>query len=256
MCILFVAYQVHPDYPLIVCANRDEFHHRPTQGLHQWQQPQGIIAGKDLEAGGTWLGINQRSQFAALTNIRMPQLQQQDMRSRGDLVLQALDDTHPLDSQWLQANSQQYNPFNLVFEQNQQLQCYNSVNQTTTALSSGFHAVSNGELDDVWPKMAKGTQALQRYVNQLLEDKTAPNMLQLSALMKDETLAEDSELPQTGVALEWERLLSAIYIKHPEYGTRATSIVLRHRSGQMQIMELRFDGKGRQLGSETFTVTP
>ncbi|QLE83734.1 NRDE family protein [Shewanella sp. Scap07] len=255
MCILFVAYQVHPDYPLIVCANRDEFHHRPTQGLHLWQQPQGIIAGKDLEAGGTWLGVNQQGEFAALTNIRAPELQQQDMRSRGDLVLNALDSQQPFDQLWLTQHSEQYNPFNLVFEQHDQLMCYNSVSQTSSPLSRGFHAISNGELDDVWPKMAKGTQALEDYVSGLLRDNSAPKMQQLAMLMKDESRAADADLPQTGVALEWERLLSAIYIKHPEYGTRATSIVLRNAKQQVDIMELRYDGKGRQLGSDVLHVS-
>lgn len=115
-------------------------------------------------------------------------------------------------------------------------------------LSPGFHAISNGALDDIWPKMAKGTQALEREITQSDEI----DIQALLTIMTDERQAPDADLPQTGVALEWERLLSSIYIKHPEYGTRSTSILLRDRQGRCEFVEVRYDGKGRNLGRQVF----
>jgi len=248
MCILFVAIDAHPDYPLIVCANRDEFHHRATEPAYRWATTPAIYAGQDKQAGGTWLGVNELGQFAGLTNIRV--LDQQDgVRSRGELVVNALC-TDEITPQWLSEHAINYNPFNLVFQQHDGLYCFNSKTLQTTKLSSGFHAVSNGALDDVWPKMAKGQQALQRYINQTAE----PDIEDLRALMLDTSQPEDHALPKTGVSLEWERRLSSIFIQHDEYGTRSTSIMLKHRNGQITFSETRYDGKARNLGSQRFTL--
>ncbi|WP_065204485.1 NRDE family protein [Shewanella woodyi] len=248
MCILFIALEQHPKYPLIVCANRDEFHHRPTQQAHFWMPENELLAGKDLQAGGSWLGVNRLGDFAALTNFRDPQAQQDGMRSRGELVINALKHHEPMTTAWLREHSQNYNPFNLVFGNRKELYCYNSSQKALTRLTSGFHSISNGALDDVWPKMARGTIALETSITQPDE----PDIQALLAIMKDETRAEESELPQTGIAIEWERLLSSIYIRHPEYGTRSTSIILQDTSGNTRFIEVRYDGKGRNLGQQEF----
>ncbi|WP_445773974.1 NRDE family protein [Shewanella sp.] len=248
MCILFVAINAHPDYPLIVCANRDEFHHRATEPAHRWSTTPTIYAGKDKQAGGTWLGVNAQGEFAGLTNIRV--IEQQDgVRSRGELVVRALCSTE-FSSQWLSEHAGNYNPFNLLFQQRNQLYCFNSQTLLTTELSSGFHAVSNGALDDIWPKMAKGQQALQRYIQHTAQ----PEIEALRSLMLDTSQPQDDDLPKTGVSLEWERRLSSIFIQHEEYGTRSTSIMLKHRNGQITFSETRYDGKGRNLGSQQFML--
>ncbi|MGB6136769.1 MAG: NRDE family protein [Shewanella sp.] len=248
MCILFVAIDAHPDYPLIVCANRDEFHHRATEPAYRWPTIPTIYAGQDKLAGGTWLGVNELGQFAGLTNIR--EIAQQDgVRSRGELVVNALCTTE-ITPQWLSEHAINYNPFNLVFQQQQKLYCFNSKTLQTTLLSPGFHAVSNGALDDIWPKMAKGQQALQSYITQTDQ----PEVEALRTLMLDTSQPADVDLPQTGLSVEWERRLSSIFIQHEEYGTRSTSIVLKHRSGNMTFCETRYDGKARNLGSQLFTL--
>ncbi|MCE9680536.1 NRDE family protein [Shewanella sp. AS1] len=249
MCILFVALEVHPDYPLIVCANRDEFHIRPTEPAHFWPPDDQILAGKDLQAGGTWLGINRSGKLAALTNIRAPQLQQNDKLSRGELVIKAL--REELTPDWLAQHRHSYNPFNLLFSLDDGLYCYHSLSGDCTRLTPGFHAISNGALDDIWPKMAKGTQALEA----LLSKETPPDINALLTIMTDDTQADDSALPQTGISLEWERQLSSIYIKHPEYGTRSTSIVLFDNQRNCEFTEVRYDGKGRNLGRQSFKLT-
>lgn len=250
MCILFVALDVYPEHPVIICANRDEFHVRPTAPAHFWPPENHLLAGKDLQAGGSWLGVNKRGEIAALTNIRAPQLQQSHKRSRGELVLKALNEPSTMTPDWLREQSHFYNPFNLLFGRGNELYCYHSLNQELQRLSPGFHAISNGALDDIWPKMAKGTLALE----QQLSRTTSLDIDALLTIMTDQSQADDSELPRTGIALEWERQLSSIYIKHPEYGTRSTSIVIRDNRGNIEFIEVRYDGKGRNLGRQTFNI--
>ncbi|WP_153912973.1 NRDE family protein [Shewanella sp. TC10] len=259
MCILFIAVDMHPKWPLIVCANRDEFHHRPTDPAHFWPvMPNSaeqanfssqVLAGKDLQAGGTWLGINKLGQFSALTNIRNLS-DNEGMRSRGELVLKALANDGSLTEQWLKQHCNNYGSFNLVYQQNEKLWCFNSATAENLPLEKGFHAVSNGALDDVWPKMAKGQQALEQHVL----SHTEPDVEEMLALMRDESEADDTSLPNTGIGLEWERLLSAIFIKHPEYGTRSTSIVMQDVQGNIEFTEVRYDGKARNLGQQRFSI--
>ena len=251
MCILFFAIESHPRYPLIICANRDEFHHRATQSAHFWPPENQILAGKDLQAGGTWLGVNRKGQFAGITNLRTQETQD-GVRSRGELVINALaNPASPiLTSQWLQTHRTNYNSFNLIFEANNILHCFNSHSAETKILSSGFHAVCNGDMDDVWPKMARGQQALQSYITQ----NDAINIDELQKFMCDTTQPEDSLLPNTGVELEWERHLSSIFIQHPQYGTRSTTIILKDTLGRIDFYETRFDGKGRNLGRQHFQI--
>jgi uncharacterized protein with NRDE domain len=249
MCILFVALEAHPEYPLIICANRDEFHHRPTEAAHFWPNHGQLLAGKDLEAGGTWLGVNQHGVVAGLTNIRDPELIQSDMKSRGELVLKALTD-EGIDEPWLTRYSPFYNPFNLLYGDEQALYCFDSRRKQLSQLTAGFHSISNGALDDIWPKMSRGTQAIQAHIT----NNGTPSIDSLLAIMKDGTQAPDAELPQTGVSLEWERHLSSIYIQHHEYGTRSTSIILKDKHGKVQFAEVRYDGKGRNLGRDDFTL--
>ncbi|MBV7316051.1 NRDE family protein [Shewanella sp. NIFS-20-20] len=244
MCILFLAINSHPDYPLIVCANRDEFHHRATQPLHQWQQPSGIIAGRDLQAGGTWLGINQQGQFAALTNLRTPQANQANRLSRGDLVIKALS-AEPM-HKWLLTNADKYNPFNLIYQQGQDYFCFNSMSARSHKLSSGFHAISNGAMDDEWPKMATGRKALEEAIS----SSSQINRQQLLPLLQDQSRPSDDLLPNTGIGREWERLLSAIFIISPDYGTRSASILIKNQQGQLELSETRFNQKGKTIGSE------
>lgn len=250
MCILFLAIDAHPEYPLIICANRDEFHHRPTAPAHLWPNEDNLIAGKDLQAGGTWLGLSQEGKFAGLTNLRVPALYSEDLKSRGDLVIKSLATNNDMDHDWLKSHTTEYNPFNLIFNSNNQLYCFNSITKESSPLLPGFHAISNGAMDDTWPKMAKGERALEA----LIQGGDPISIDELILLMKDETQPADDSLPSTGIALEWERRLSSIYICHPEYGTRSTSIILKSSDRQYQFVEVRYDGKGRQLGRQEFII--
>ncbi|MGL4616559.1 MAG: NRDE family protein [Shewanella sp.] len=250
MCILFIALNAHPRYPLIICANRDEYHHRPTAPAHFWPPEHNILAGKDLQAGGTWFGINRQGQLAGVTNLRVPRQHREAMCSRGELIVKALHSGSLICPNWLAENCHHYQPFNLVFGQGDELFCFNSLQRQTIKLTAGFHALSNGALDDIWPKMAKGQQALETLIN----GADRLDVATLIQLMRDESRPEDHQLPNTGVGLEWERRLAAIYIRHPEYGTRSTSVLLQDTQGRLQFTEVRYDGKGRQLGQQQFEI--
>ncbi len=256
MCILFIAINQHPKYPWVIAANRDEFHQRPTQALHFWPS-QKFYAGKDLQAGGTWLGVNEAGDFAALTNIRTMEYQREDAQSRGELVTLALQKDSPINLAWLQDHGRNYNPFNLLYSRNNALYCYNSLQQTHNKLTTGFHAICNGAIDDVWPKMARGEQQLEQLVN-----KHQPiEMHELKAMMLDTEQAPNELLPDTGVGLRLEKFLSSIFIKGEEYGTRATSLLLyqlekekQGKQGQIDFYEQSYLADGKPAGTEHLTI--
>lgn len=249
MCILFIALHQHPKYPLIVAANRDEFHQRPTQAMHWWPNNQ-LLAGKDLAAGGTWMAIAKTGKFAALTNFRkLPIDNSREYQSRGDLVLSAHQMTTNELSAYLTANNHKYQGFNLlwgdVWRNNAKgnkdgFSCFDSVNQKITHKQSGFFSLCNGAFDDVWPKMAKGEKALEHYVSSHSDiDHEA-----LRALLIDKQIAPDNLLPKTGLPHEWEKQLSAIFIQGEEYGTRSSCIYTLSNTGEAKVSEFTYQASG------------
>ena len=280
MCILFLAVNQHPQYPLIVCANRDEFRQRPTQGAHYWESCPTILAGKDLQAGGTWLGVTHTGQFAAVTNIRQPGSVAEHKSSRGELVTrallpfseevntssdlsckstkQSLDKTvrsernqYGVNDEWLKNNSDNYGPFNLVYGNSDQLFCYNSIAKEQQQLSVGFHAISNGALDDIWPKMRKGVSQLKELV---LSENSPTEIIELRliSLLQDQNQADDHELPDTGIPKNWEKRLSSIFIKGIEYGTRSSSIITVSKLGELTFNEWEYDQNSETLATSSF----
>lgn len=248
MCILFLAINQHSKYPLVICANRDEFYQRPTSTAHFWPDNPAMLAGKDLQAGGSWLGVNQQGYFAAITNIRISGRPSSGKRSRGELVTMALQSDSKITVKWLKQYGEQYNPFNLVYGPLDSLVCYNSLTKKQVALADGFHAVSNGELDDIWPKMAKGEKQLEAIVN--LDQPIEPE--QLFSILKDQQKAELNLLPNTGVPLEWERLLSSIFINSKDYGTRSSCLILQQDNHAIEFIERQYNEKGEVDGQLSF----
>ena len=250
MCILFIAIDQHPDYPVIICANRDEFHQRPTQNMHYWPE-RNILAGKDLQAGGTWLGLSSTGNFSALTNFRRPDSFDVNKRSRGDLVLQALQNDEHKTVEYLTQNSAQYNDFNLIFGPLNKLQAFDSVNKKFVALNSGFHSVCNGALDDIWPKMALGINKLERLITA-----NKVNVSALLAVMMNQQVAENQQLPNTGLKTELESLLSSIFINSPDYGTRSTTIILQTDAGKIEVNDCSYNSDGEVVERNKFQLTP
>lgn len=260
MCILFFAIKQHPKYPVIICANRDEFHQRPTQSMHWWPNnnlltdgllTSEVLAGKDLQAGGTWLGLNKQGRFSALTNFRQPQFFDKNKKSRGDLVLQALANKDNDITKQLAESSNNYNAFNLVFGQLDNLICFDSVSEKKQVLNSGFHSLCNGALDDIWPKMALGQAKLADKIKDYSLD-----IEQLFKLMKSSQQAQIEHLPKTGVPLNWEQLLSSIFIISPEYGTRTTNIITLDNEGNISIYDQSYNEQGECTKKQSFYVTP
>ena len=249
MCILFIAIEQHPKYPLIICANRDEFHQRPTQAMHVWQQSK-ILAGKDLQAGGTWLGLSSKGKFAALTNFRKFPLNEEAKKSRGGLVLQALASTENNLSEELAQQASQYHGFNLIHGSLNQLYCYDSVNNQCHELSKGVHSICNGALDDIWPKMARGEKLLSDTIH--LQENLSIDAL--FDLMTNDKQALPNFLPETGLTEEWEQLLSAIFIVSPTYGTRTTSIITQDIEGSVEVYDRSYAPSGQCVAKQKFRL--
>ncbi len=236
MCLLLFAYNTHPDYRLILAANRDEFHRRPTEAAQWWNDASDIFAGRDLEKSGTWMGVNRNGKFAALTNFRDPTQRKANAPSRGLLVSDYLrGNLSPADYlAQLALSTDQYEAFNLFLGDKHTLWFFSSRDKIAQALTPGVHGLSNAKLDEPWPKVTHGKQGLTK----ILAEKVDEN--KLFSLLADRTVYHDDHLPQTGVPLEWERRLSASFSVSPEYGTRCSTLLLIGKDGQMEFVERSF----------------
>lgn len=249
MCILFIAKNQHQNYPLILCANRDEFHKRPTQRIHWWPKDE-ILAGKDLQAGGTWLAIDKQKQLAALTNFRRVGYDQPNAKSRGELVLNTLKQPTSALENHLKKQHQNYNGFNLLYGNIHQLSVFNSVENKTQVITNGFHSICNGALDDIWPKMQSGIDNLKQHIR----DHQTLNIDALFDMMQDETKADLAELPDTGVGEHWEVFLSSIFIRSNEYGTRSTCIITVDNNEYIEVFEQSYNADGEITPRQHFIV--
>ncbi|MEW9797015.1 NRDE family protein [Alteromonas sp. CYL-A6] len=255
MCILFIAHQQRDDFPLIIAANRDEFHARPASASHFWSTSPDLLAGQDLEAGGTWMGITRGGRIAALTNIRDPARQQADAQTRGELVTGYLCHPESTDDAFtarLRASRNRYNGYNLLFGNQDRLQVYNNQLDTLLPVTPGIHGLSNAALNSPWPKVTRGMRLLTRYCEQA--DKIDADAL--FSLLQDDTPADDSALPDTGVPYEWEKRLSSIFIRSEAYGTRASTILLADRSGVLHWHERQFTPDGARLSTVHHVLPP
>lgn len=236
MCLILLAWQAHPDYPLVVAANRDEYYSRRTAAADFWNDAPDVLAGRDLEAGGTWLGVTRSGRFAALTNYRDPARNKTGAPSRGELARRFLADGQTAENYLseLESCAHRYNGFNLVFGDLDGLWCFSNCGEGEQALAPGVYGLSNHLLDTPWPKVARGKSALNGALQAL------PDEALLFALLRDDSIAPDEALPRTGVSLEWERLLSAAFIHSPQYGTRSATVLLRDRSGRVRFIEQGF----------------
>ncbi|RLA05091.1 MAG: hypothetical protein DRQ60_10010 [Gammaproteobacteria bacterium] len=237
MCLILFSWQQSAAHPLILAANRDERYDRPTRGLHNWQQPHGIIGGRDLQAGGSWLAANQQGRFAAVTNVRDPRLVSDDARSRGSLITDYL--TSDLSSdEWLgelRERRDDYAGFNLLVGDLRlsQLTCYSNLTDQLDKLSPGTYGLSNGSLDEPWPKVERG----KRLLTESLSTTSEPDITDLFTLLADDYQPHETLLPNTGVGTDLERLLAPITIHSELYGTCSSSVFLAHANGKLQLHE-------------------
>jgi uncharacterized protein with NRDE domain len=251
MCLILIAWQAHPDYPLVVAANRDEFFARPTAAAAFWPDASQVLAGRDLEAGGTWLGVSQQRRFAALTNYREGGRQRVDARSRGALVADFLTSrASPVAYlNQLETAAEEYNGFNLLVGNGESLAYYsNRGDGQPRWLKPGIYGLSNHLLDTPWPKLASAKAAFAAALLAL-----PANDLFLD-LLADQEIVPDTHLPETGVPLAWERILSAVFVRSENYGTRASTLLTIDRDGRTTLLERSFDAAARVSGEvcETF----
>ncbi|MHB8951320.1 MAG: NRDE family protein [Rhodoferax sp.] len=247
MCLIAWNWQPTSHTPLLLIANRDEFYARPTEPL-QWWNEAGILAGRDLQAGGTWLGISRSGRLAALTNYRDPAAMRADAPSRGELVSAYLrSSTSAMDYLTeLAGRAGDYNPFNLLVFDGTSLLGLESRHARVITLQPGLGAVSNADFLTPWPKLAQLKNGLQS-----LPAQERPSDEQLLALLHNPCVALDADLPATGIPLPFERALSAAFIAMPDYGTRASSIV-RFEADKIVFLEQGFDAEG-STGTRQFT---
>lgn len=242
MCLIVFAWRPDHDLPLVMAANRDEFYARPSLPLSAWEDAPGLYGGRDLEAGGTWLGIGPHGRFAALTNIRNPR-QPPRGRSRGELPVQFL--RGPLGPEAFLRDAAQragdYSEFNLLLGDHRELWLLNSQAGVPLQLSEGIYGLSNADLDTPWPKVEKAKALLSECL-------ITPQVPALLDLLHDAQQAEDVLLPDTGVGLGTERLLSSIFIATRSYGTRASSALLLRADGSRLLVERSYGPYGARLG--------
>lgn len=242
MCLVVVMWRAHPLYPCVIAANRDEFHARPARAAQWWPDQPRILAGRDLTAGGTWLGITRGARFAALTNYRGAGNHRTDAPSRGALVASILESNAPTAQALADLGrvGPAYNGFNVIFSDGQSLGIYESVRGVGRELAPGVYGLSNHLLDTPWPKVENAKNRLQIALEEITD--TAAVL----ALLRDDLPAADGELPSTGVSLEWERLLSSAFVRSPEYGTRCSTIIRLDRHGQACFDEWTWSSEGAQ----------
>lgn len=238
MCLINFQFQNHPNYKLIIAANRDEFYKRPTAPTQFWDDNPDILAGRDLVGMGTWLGITKYGRIAALTNYRDPNEDQHNKTSRGHIVKDFLESSMPAADFFtkLQNEKDTYAGFNFIAGTPEQLYYYSNIKDDVSHISQGIHGLSNEFLNSPWPKVVKGKERLAAYLRQNMIIKTDP----LFDIISDVEEAPDERLPDTGVGLDFERKLSPLFIKTPEYGTRCSTVLLVDRNNRVAFVERRF----------------
>lgn len=237
MCLLLIGINSNPSFKLIIAANRDEFYDRPTLPAHYWDSNPSILAGKDLKAGGTWLGITTSGKFAALTNFREGLKQKNNAPSRGLLTLNFLNNELPASVyiNSVQKQSDEYDGFNLILGNAQALYYLSNKQNDIEKLEDGIYGLSNGLLNSNWPKVVESKDKFRNAIkNTLTTD-------ELFEILYDQSLPDENLLPDTGIDFKIERILSSIFIKTDKYGTRCSTVITVDRSDNVQFIERTFN---------------
>jgi uncharacterized protein with NRDE domain len=237
MCLIFAALNYHPTYKLIVAANRDEFYNRNTAAATHWADFPNVIGGRDLEAGGTWMGMTTGGKISMLTNYRDPKNIRADAPSRGHLVADYLEQevNAPDYVKHVQTHAPEYNGFNLVVGTVDELYYLSNYKDGVTRLDNGLFGLSNHLLDTPWPKVVKGKKKLAPLLGK--SDITTDDLM---GFLYDDQPASDN-LPDTGIGIERERALSSMFIKTPSYGSRCSTVVLVDKHNRVQFTERVYD---------------
>jgi len=239
MCLIVLAVKKHPNYKLIIAANRDEYYDRATAAADFWKDKPELLAGRDLQAGGTWLGITKGGRIAAITNYRDPASLKVQAPSRGKLVSDFLMSTESTDAYLNDViqKADQYNGFNLILGEMDNLYWYSNHGEKARKLSPGIYGLSNQFLDTPWPKVIRAKEAMGRVVSKGKE--LIPE--EIFHVLRDGLIPDDKRLPDTGVGLEWERVLSPIFISSPVYGTRSSTLIFIDMKDHVTFIERTYN---------------
>ena len=246
MCLIAFAWRSHPRWPLVMIANRDEFHARPSLSADFLADVPDVYGGVDLRAGGSWLLVSTRGRLAAVTNVRVGLAQDAAPRSRGELVRRFATSNVPATEfiAGLAPLAHEYGRFNLLLWDGVSLHCVgNHPHFHTEEIAPGVHALSNAELDAPWPKVRRAGTALSRWLGEQPDTDVLPDLAPLFITLADRAPTANAELPDTGVGLEIERLLSPPFVAGETYGTRCSTLVLAGREG-IDVIERRFGPNG------------
>lgn len=248
MCLIVVAHRAHPDWPLVLAANRDEFHARPTQDAHWWPDRPDVVGGRDLQAGGSWFAIDRRGRFAAVTNFRDAEPPSRNRRSRGELVTAFLDGERAPLEYAASIDGDRYGGFNLLVGDGDALAYLSNRDGGCRALVPGIYGVANATLDTPWPKLERSKSRLAA-----LLDTGAVNETALQSLLGDRVRARVADVEAGSLPFDTAHALTAPFIVTAEYGTRCSTVVLRRGNGRVRFVEKRFDADGSATGSSAFS---
>jgi uncharacterized protein with NRDE domain len=237
MCLIFISLNHTPGYKMVVATNRDEFYNRKTAPAEYWKDHPEILGGRDLEAGGTWLGITKSGRLSMITNYRDPKNINREAPSRGQLVTDYLLSRVGPDQylKSLQPKAKQYNGFNLITGTTDDLWYFSNYREGIDQLAPGLYGLSNHLLETPWPKVESG----KKRIKDILDHPFKPD--NLFEMLFDDQVAKDELLPDTGVGLERERALSSMFIKSPGYGTRSSTVILVDHNNQVFFAERVYD---------------
>ena len=248
MCLLAIAVDAHPRLPLIVAANRDEFHGRPTQDAHWWPDRPDILGGRDLEAGGSWLAVHRSGRFAAVTNFRDADHRPARLQSRGQLIVNFLQSTAmPID--FLRAvDGDAYAGFNLLVADRKSVAYLSNRGGGLRRLDRGIYGLSNATLDTPWHKLRLSRNRLRQLV-----DADKVDASRLMRMLDDRQRAPAAEIDDPAFEFATAHALSAPFIVLPDYGTRCSTVVTIDNRGKVSFAERRFDAGGTRTGESQFS---
>lgn len=255
MCLIVFAHRAHPDFPLVVAGNRDEFFARPTACADYWKDAPGVLAGRDLKKGGTWMGVTREGRWSAVTNYRDGVRPATAARSRGELVARYLTGKAVAQdyAQGVARSASAYHGFNFLAGDASGLHYVSHAEEKSRAVTPGIHGLSNHLLDTAWPKVGHGMRRLQALLAPGGKVPDAEGLEDgLLAMLADRELAEDHLLPQTGIGSDWEKKLSASFIVATGYGTRASTVLIIASDGEVRFRERSFGENGVLIEDRMF----
>ena len=248
MCLVVFAWKIHPEYRLVLAANRDEFHRRPAQGLHWWPDNPDILAGRDLQAGGTWLAVSKPGRFATVTNYRDRLSPRSGLRSRGEIITNFVGSKTPADTLVSSLAGDNYAGFSLLAADCDDLWYVSNRGDEPVQLMPGVYGLSNASLDTPWTKLVRTRDALRKLIAAGEISETA-----LFRIMADRTPAQSADVEAGDLPFELARELTAPHIVSAEYGTRCATALTWSIDEKISVSERRFDAAGNSSGESRFS---